>query len=63
MLKNDTIFLSSGKKARIIRGDESNLVNSYIIQLEDGQTRVVDKETLSLAESRGDVQKRRTYFQ
>ena len=44
MNRNDVITLSDGQTATVIRGDESYLNNSYIVQLKDGQSRVVDKK-------------------
>lgn len=52
MKKDDIITLSNGQKATIIRGDESYLTNSYVVQLEDGQLRMVDKKTLTLARAK-----------
>ncbi|HCN74396.1 bacteriocin [Pseudolactococcus plantarum] len=52
MKKDDIITLSNGQKATIIRGDESYLANSYVVQLEDGQLRMVDKKTLTLARAK-----------
>lgn len=51
MKKDEIIKLSDGQTATII----SALVNSYIVQLEDGQLRVVDKKTLTLARIQGRV--------
>lgn len=55
MKRDEIIKLSDGQTATIIRGDESALVNSYIVELEDGQLRVVDKKTLTLARIQGRV--------
>ena len=52
MKKDDIITLSNGQKATIISGDESYLANSYVVQLEDGQLRMVDKKTLTLARAK-----------
>ena len=52
MKKDDIITLSNCQKATIIRGDESYLANSYVVQLEDGQLRMVDKKTLTLARAK-----------
>lgn len=52
-MKKDTVIkLSDGQTATIIKGDESDYKNCYIVQLEDGQIRVVDKKTLTLAPSK-----------
>lgn len=50
--KDDIIKLSDGQTATIIKGDESDYKNCYIVQLEDGQIRVVDRKTLTLAPSK-----------
>lgn len=52
MKRDDIITLSDDQKATIIRGDESYLTNSYVVQLEDGQLRLVDKRTLTLANTK-----------
>ena len=52
MKKDEIITLANGQKATVIRGDESYLVNSYVVQLEDGQLRMVDKKTLTLARAK-----------
>ncbi len=44
MKRDDIIKLSNGQEATIIRGDESELKNSYIVKLEDGELRVIDRE-------------------
>ena len=50
MKKDDVIKLSDGQTATIVTGDEStSLNNCYIIQLENGEIRVVDRKTLTLA--------------
>lgn len=50
MKKDEIIKLSDGQQATIIKGDEStNLQNIYIVKLEDGEIRVVDRKTLTLA--------------
>ncbi|PFG85541.1 bacteriocin [Lactococcus lactis] len=49
MKKDEVIKLSDGQTATIVKGDESQFNNAYIVQLEDGQIRVVDKKTLTLA--------------
>ena len=41
MKRDDIIKLSNGQEATIIRGDESELKNSYIVKLEDGELRVI----------------------
>lgn len=46
--KDDIIRLSNGQEATIIKGDESNYKNIYIVRLEDKEIRVIDKETLTL---------------
>lgn len=62
MKKDEIIKLSDGQKATIIKGDESDLKNSYIVMLEDGQKRVVDRKTLTLAESAGDTKGKHSYY-
>ena len=49
MKKDEIITLSDGQKATILRGDESELNNSYIVKLENDERRVVDRKTLTLA--------------
>lgn len=49
MKKDEIIKLSDGQIATVVRGDESILINSYIVELENGGLRVVDRETLTLA--------------
>ncbi|MDG4968944.1 bacteriocin [Lactococcus lactis] len=55
MRRNETIKLADGQEATIIRGDESALVNSYIVQLDSGELRVIDKKTLTLAPIQGRI--------
>ncbi|MDG4966818.1 bacteriocin [Lactococcus lactis] len=62
MKKDDIITLASGQTATILRGSESNYKNVYIVQLEDGQKRVVDRKTLELAESMGDTKSKHSYY-
>ena len=50
MKKDEIIELSDGQTATIITGDESSVLNnSYIVKLENGEVRVVDRKTLTLA--------------
>lgn len=50
MKKDEIIKLSNGQKATIVTGDESSsLSNTYIVRLENGDVRVVDRKTLTLA--------------
>ena len=58
MKRDDIIKLSNGQEAMIIRGDESELKNSYIVKLEDGELRVIDRETLTLAKDVSDIRGR-----
>ncbi|OAZ16447.1 bacteriocin [Lactococcus lactis RTB018] len=52
MKKDDVIKLSDGQTATIVTGDEStSLTNCYIVRLENEDIRVVDRKTLTLAES------------
>lgn len=54
MKKDEIITLSDGQKVTIVRGDESDFKNVYIVQLDNGQKRVVDKKMLELASIQGD---------
>lgn len=49
MKNGDVIKLSDGQKATIIKGEESNYRNIYIVELQDKEIRVIDKLTLTLA--------------
>ena len=50
MKKDEIIELSDGQTATIITGDKSSILNnSYIVKLENGEVRVVDRKTLTLA--------------
>ncbi|MCT0077911.1 bacteriocin [Lactococcus lactis] len=52
MKKDDVIKLLDGQTATIVTGDEStSLNNCYIVRLENEDRRVVDRKTLTLAES------------
>ena len=52
MKKDDVIKLLDGQIATIVTGDEStSLSNCYIVRLENEDIRVVDRKTLTLAES------------
>lgn len=62
MKRDEIVKLSDGQKATIIKGDESDLKNSYIVMLEDGQKRVVDRKTLTLAESAGAIKGKHSYY-
>ena len=51
--KEDVIILSNGEKVTVIVGDESsNFNNIYVVRLKNGERRVVDRETLTLASNR-----------
>ena len=56
MKKDDIIKLADGQKATIVKGDESQFNNIYIVQLDNGQKRVVDKKTHELASIQGDYE-------
>ncbi|WDA67460.1 bacteriocin [Lactococcus lactis] len=62
MKKDEIIKLSNGQKATLVRGDESQLKNTYIVRLESGELRVVDRKTLTLAESLGDTKSKHSYY-
>ncbi|MCV5952213.1 hypothetical protein [Lactococcus petauri] len=48
--KDDIITLSNGEDSIVIMGDENpNFNNIYVVQLSNGQRRVVDRKTLTLA--------------
>lgn len=50
MIQGDTIMLSDGQQAVIMVGDEnSNFNNIYVVRLKNGECRVVDRKTLTLA--------------
>lgn len=50
MKQGDTIKLSNGEKAIITMGDEnSNFNNIYVVRLKNGERRVIDCKTLTLA--------------
>ncbi len=50
MKQGDTIKLSNGEKAIITMGDEnSNFNNIYVVRLKNGERRVIDRKTLTLA--------------
>ncbi|WP_042753057.1 hypothetical protein [Lactococcus garvieae] len=50
MKQGDTITLSNGEKATVTVGEESdNFKNIYVVRLENGDLRVVDRQTLTLA--------------
>ncbi|WKB48939.1 bacteriocin [Lactococcus lactis subsp. lactis] len=52
MKKDDVIKLSDGQTATIVTSDESTtLQNCYIVRLENEDIRVVDRKTLTLAET------------
>ena len=55
MNRDDVITLSDGQTATVIRGDESYLKNSYVVLLNDGQSRVVDKKTLTLVRTKENI--------
>lgn len=62
MKKDEIIKLACGQTATIIKGDESQFNNVYIVMLEDGQKRVVDKKTLEIAEALGDTKSKHSYY-
>lgn len=48
--KDDIITLSNGEKATVTVGSENpNFNNIYVVRLENGDRRVVDRKTLTLA--------------
>lgn len=48
--KEDVITLSNGEKAMVTVGDESlNFNNIYVVRLKNGEHRVIDRKTLTLA--------------
>lgn len=48
--KDDIITLSNGEKATVTVGDESNRFNNiYVVRLESGERRVIDRKTLTFA--------------
>ncbi|WP_285023468.1 bacteriocin [Lactococcus garvieae] len=50
MKQGDIITLSDGQQATVTMGDENkNFNNIYVVRLESGERRVVDRKTLSLA--------------
>lgn len=50
MKQGDIITLSDGQKATVTMGDEnSNFNNIFVVRLTDGDLRVVDRKTLTLA--------------
>lgn len=50
IVKGDTIILANGEKAIVTVGSEAvNFNNIYVVRLEDGDRRVVDRKTLTLA--------------
>lgn len=50
MKKDEIIELSDKQKAVVVTGDESSVLsNSYIVKLKNGELRVVDRKTLTLA--------------
>jgi hypothetical protein len=54
MEKGEIITLSNGEKATIIVGNESNNFNNiYVVKLENGEHRVVDRVTLLLQPQTG----------
>lgn len=62
MYKGKTIILSNGQTAHIIRGQESGYKNCYIVRLENDELRVIDQETLTLAETLGSSHNRRIHY-
>ncbi|MFK4912655.1 MULTISPECIES: bacteriocin [Lactococcus] len=49
MQKGDIIKLSNGQKATVVTADTDKFKNIIIVELEDHDVRVVDRETLTLA--------------
>lgn len=50
MKQGDTITLSNGEIATVTMGDEnSNFNNIYVVRLKNGERRVIDRKTLTLA--------------
>ena len=50
MKQGDTIKLSNGEKATVTVGEENDgFKNIYVVRLENGDLRVVDRKTLTLA--------------
>ena len=47
--RGDIITLSNGQKATIVTADTDKFKNIIIVELEDHDVRVVDRETLTLA--------------
>lgn len=62
MVKDKMIVLSNNQTATIVKGEESGFKNSYIIRLENGELRVIDQETLTLAETLRNSCNRRIYY-
>lgn len=53
MKQGDVITLSNGEKATVTVGDESpNFNNIYVVRLKNGDYRVIDRKTLTLASNR-----------
>lgn len=53
MKQGDVITLSNGEKATVTVGDESpNFNNIYVVRLKNGDYRVIDCKTLTLASNR-----------
>lgn len=48
MKKGDIIILSNGKKAKIVNADINKYKNILIVEMENQDIRVVDRESLSL---------------
>lgn len=52
MQKGDIIKLSNGQKATVVTADTDKFKNIIIVELEDRDVRVVNRETLTLAPSK-----------
>lgn len=51
--KEDIITLSNGDIVEVIVGEENiNFNNIYVVRLQNGERRVVDRKTLTLASNR-----------
>ena len=51
METGDCITLANGEKARIISGDVTVYKNALVVELENKDVRVVDRESLHLAKA------------
>lgn len=53
MKKDDIITLSNGRKVKVVKADGAVYKNIVIVETEDHQLRVVDKENMTLAKAKG----------